>query len=315
MISFKQISPYQSVYDLAIQYYGSVEAVNNIILLNSDLNFEDTPVSPSIIKIDDQYIVNSAIVEYFKKNDIVIATSSEGLVITTPSNPVNCGGDYLLTNSDQTLSIIINEDYELPDISIDTGNGVVITKPSAVDFYLNYPIHPLKTGETVSYLAGDDGDIQAGREIDFYTLADNNPFGNTIRFTNDIGGIVFDGSDGSTPDYVVDNATRLGWKQSLPTGVPHYTNQLNYASSLVIGSYNNFRLANLNEYVTVVNDSLGIFRPDNTIFTFTGSYSWINQMQNSSTAYRAIYNSSIGQRGIYSGDANARGMYCRNHEY
>ena len=46
----------------------------------------------------------------------------------------------------------------------------------------------MKTGQTTSYRTGDDGDLEAGRGVDFFTLAENNPFGNTNRFTGTTGG-------------------------------------------------------------------------------------------------------------------------------
>ena len=39
-----------------------------------------------------------------------------------------------------------------------------------------------KTGQTTSYRTGDDGDIEAGRDVDFTTLKADNPFGNTNLF-------------------------------------------------------------------------------------------------------------------------------------
>lgn len=53
----------------------------------------------------------------------------------------------------------------------------------------------LKTGQQTSYAAGDDGDIQAGREVDFFTLnsvplnSDGTPTANTTinRFTDELG--------------------------------------------------------------------------------------------------------------------------------
>jgi hypothetical protein len=41
-----------------------------------------------------------------------------------------------------------------------------------------------KTGQTVSYNTGDDGETQRGRLTDRLTLESNNPFGNTSRFTD-----------------------------------------------------------------------------------------------------------------------------------
>ena len=47
---------------------------------------------------------------------------------------------------------------------------------------------PLQTGATVSYATGDDGDLQRGRLVDYSTLPYNNGFGNTNRFTDELGG-------------------------------------------------------------------------------------------------------------------------------
>jgi hypothetical protein len=32
----------------------------------------------------------------------------------------------------------------------------------------------MKTGQTTSYRTGDDGDLEVGRNVDFFTLAENN---------------------------------------------------------------------------------------------------------------------------------------------
>lgn len=50
---------------------------------------------------------------------------------------------------------------------------------------------PLQSGQTTSYATGDDGDLQRGRLTDFDTLPYNNGFGNTYRFTDELGGQTF----------------------------------------------------------------------------------------------------------------------------
>jgi len=45
----------------------------------------------------------------------------------------------------------------------------------------------MKTGQTISYATNDDGDLEAGRNTSFTVLAENNPFGNTNRFTSELG--------------------------------------------------------------------------------------------------------------------------------
>ena len=62
---------------------------------------------------------------------------------------------------------------------------------------------PLKTNQTTSFRTGDDGDDQRGREDDFFTLEDNNPFGNTDRFT------AVDGTQTYTDDIILSNVSDL----------------------------------------------------------------------------------------------------------
>jgi len=72
----------------------------------------------------------------------------------------------------------------------------------------------MKTGQTVSYRTGDDGDLEAGRNVDFFTLAENNPFGNTNRFTDELGTQTYTNNiviDWST----YDGATVLGWRRTV----------------------------------------------------------------------------------------------------
>jgi hypothetical protein len=48
--------------------------------------------------------------------------------------------------------------------------------------------NPFKTGQTTSYVANDDGDLERGNGVSFTTLSHNNYFGNTNRFTDELGG-------------------------------------------------------------------------------------------------------------------------------
>lgn len=152
----------------------------------------------------------------------------------------------------------------------------------------------LKTGQTVSYTSGDDGDIEAGRTVDFFTLAANNPFGNTNRFT------ALNGTQTYTNDIVIDWSTYdgaivLGWKrtdngvniswsnaisESLATSISVYTSgwrlpNINELLSLVrfgsgSTSFLNFAPFNLTDRffwssTTTPDDSLSVFRFDNLI--------------------------------------------------
>ena len=68
----------------------------------------------------------------------------------------------------------------------------------------------MKTGQTTSYRTGDDGDIEAGRATSFSVLSANNPFGNTNRFTDELGGTTY--ANNIVIDWSTYNGTTvLGW--------------------------------------------------------------------------------------------------------
>lgn len=111
----------------------------------------------------------------------------------------------------------------------------------------------LKTNQSVSYRTGDDGDIEAGRSVDFFTLPANNPFNNTNRFTDEAGnqdyllGIVIDWS-------TYDGTTVLGYRRT-PSGVAvTWDNAIDGALSVSIPPFTNgWRLTNMNELYNLCN--------------------------------------------------------------
>ena len=115
----------------------------------------------------------------------------------------------------------------------------------------------MKTGQTTSYRTGDDGDIEAGRDVDFFTLASNNPFGNTNRFTDELGGTAY------ANDIVIDwstynGSTVLGYCRRLVSsgGVFDFTwdNAVDVAAAFTKGTFTSgWRLWNRNECNNIVN--------------------------------------------------------------
>lgn len=85
-----------------------------------------------------------------------------------------------------------------------------------------------QTGQTTSYYAGDDGDLQMGADWP------------DPRFT--------DNGDGT----VTDNLTGLMWEQSPSTSVMDWSAALSYAGSLTTGEYTDWRLPNVNELESLV---------------------------------------------------------------
>ena len=110
----------------------------------------------------------------------------------------------------------------------------------------------MKTGQTTSYRTGDDGDLEAGRATDFFTLASNNPFGNTNRFTDELGTQTY------TNNIIIDWSTYngsnvLGYYRILMPNNP-WTSQIDACLALSIGTFTSgWRLFNMNECMNICN--------------------------------------------------------------
>jgi hypothetical protein len=110
----------------------------------------------------------------------------------------------------------------------------------------------MKTGQTTSYRTGDDGDIEAGRATDFFTLNYTNPFGNTNRFTDELGGATYANDiviDWSAYDNIA--GTVLGYTKNVqPSAV--WNDAIDNALALSIGAYTSgWRLPNWKEMANI----------------------------------------------------------------
>jgi hypothetical protein len=167
----------------------------------------------------------------------------------------------------------------------------------------------MKSGQTTSYRTGDDGDLEAGRATNFTTLATANPFGNTNRFTDELGGstytnnIVIDWStyDGSTVlglsrvaiatgntwNQAVDNSLAFsvgtftsGWRLPNIREIFNLTNYVNNADNLL--NYSPLNLSSLGRIYWSSTTNLGVT---------TQAYAFINtglislQSKTSSTSF------------------------------
>jgi hypothetical protein len=111
----------------------------------------------------------------------------------------------------------------------------------------------MKTGQTTSYRTGDDGDLEAGRATNFTTLASNNPFGNTNRFTDELGGQTY--TDNIVIDWsTYDGATVLGISRvAIATGNT-WNQAIDNSLSYSVGTFTSgWRLANIKEIMNLMN--------------------------------------------------------------
>lgn len=113
----------------------------------------------------------------------------------------------------------------------------------------------IKTGQTTSYRTGDDGDLEAGRDTSFTVLAENNPFGNTNRFTDELGGTTYTNNiviDWST----YDGSSVLGYYRTINGSDVDWNQAVDGAAALSVGSFTSgWRLPNRNEFNNILNDS------------------------------------------------------------
>ena len=145
----------------------------------------------------------------------------------------------------------------------------------------------IKTGQTTSYRTGDDGDIEAGRATSFTVLASNNPFGNTNRFTDELGGSTYTNNiriDWST----YDGSTVLGYYQ-LSTSLLYTWNQaIDWAVALsTAGFTSGWRIPNINELMNIMNWGLSAnlnYAP----FSLATLSHWTSTTNNNDTASALI---------------------------
>jgi hypothetical protein len=115
----------------------------------------------------------------------------------------------------------------------------------------------MKTGQTTSYRTGDDGDLEAGRATSFTVLASNNPFGNTNRFTDELGGQTY--TNNIAIDWSTYNGTNvLGYKRTATNViVGGWNSSIDTCLAISIAPYTTgWRLANVNEWNNILNREL-----------------------------------------------------------
>ena len=167
--------------------------------------------------------------------------------------------DATVKNSDNTYSTTAGSGstLTLPDITVTDSDGTTSSVPAVTNVTCKLsPVGAklLKTGQTTSYRTGDDGDLEPGRATSFSVLPSNNPFGNTNRFTSELGTQTYTNNiviDWST----YDGATVNGYHRVIV--LVTWNDAIDQSLALSVGTYTSgWRLINRNEILSLHNAEL-----------------------------------------------------------
>jgi hypothetical protein len=127
----------------------------------------------------------------------------------------------------------------------------------------------MQTGQTTSYRTGDDP--TRGRTVNFFTLSQNNPFGNTNRFTD------MNGLQTYANDVIIDwstlgsNDTVLLYYKGNSNTYRNWATSIDLYLSGTIAGLTTWYLWNVNEVLNVCNLSYKPYKMDYPPFNFGAS--------------------------------------------
>ena len=232
-----------------IQSGSIVSGGSVVVTVPNPVTCEDATVEVNGVLFDTVASGDTLDIEVRQEQGSTQVGSKQGQYWRVDDSPVNINGG-LIANvpAEDTLSINVT----LNGTNSGTWNSgtqtwEIVSAAASVGATL------MKTGQTTSYRTGDDGDIEAGRAVDFLTLASNNPFGNTNRFTDELGGSTYTNNiviDWSTYDGV----TVLGYTRNLSTGaLKNWADCIDQAAATSIGTYTSgWRLSNRKEIENIM---------------------------------------------------------------
>jgi hypothetical protein len=259
---------------------------------NSNASYTDTVVSGGTLVLPDITVTDS-------DGSTFTQPSVENVVCTlSPDTDLEVNGTLEGTfAAGSTIEVNITDGVNpvTPNDVTVVGDVVTIEVPAATPAPVGATL--MKTGQTTSYRTGDDGDIEAGRATDFFTLASNNPFGNTNRFTDELGGSTYTNNiviDWST----YDGATVLGYYKVLSGNIT-WNQAIDECLVLSVGTFNTgWRLINRKELFNLINHSLG------AVFNYfpisiSGATLWTSTTWASiTTSAFTVTNTGLAQSGV-----------------
>ena len=180
-----QVGEIEGAYYRIADSVAVLKDTSGTIISSTDIKAED---SADIVAPDATVNLNGVF------NQTVVSGGTADVIVGNSEITVN-GAAFDSLVPEEALNVIV--EYETAGaVGTIVGGTVVIPDPVIT----NNSASLFKTGANVSYQAQDDGALQFGNGVDFFTLNANNPFGNLNRFTDSLGtqiyanGIVIDWS-------------------------------------------------------------------------------------------------------------------------
>jgi hypothetical protein len=205
----------------------------DIPVLNSEGNQIGT-VDPGVqVNIEDSFVENTdaSYTNQFPSGTILVLPN---INLTQPN------GDVELNLSMIDLSCTLIENLATQDLNDDL-------TPTQINQIQRQ--QPTRTGQVISFRTGDDGNLQMGIGASFSTLSDNNIFGNTSRFTSELGNQTY------TNKFVLDHSTGLMWYIALTTAT-QWNGAIDGALASTQGGFTDWALPNINQLVSICNFSI-----------------------------------------------------------
>lgn len=255
---------------------NQILAPDGIVSIRKSDNVEIYNVSTPSNETTAQVVADSVVTLKDSANTTISTTNvqaTESANITAPDGAITVNGSSVggvKSNGTRNLFVKLNGTNSGTYDGVDTIN---LTSPTPIGGQL------LATNQTISYATGDDGDTEAGRN--FFTLASNNPFGNTNRFTDVVGGQTYANNvviDWSTWNGI-DGSTVIGYKRTLRANGINWSTAISEANALNFGGFaSGWRVCNLREYYNLYNYALPVGTPLNYApFSLTPILLWTSQ--------------------------------------
>ena len=183
-------------------------------------------------------------------NPIVCADATVHNTDNSYTASVPSGGDLELVN--EVITITDENDNVLQTISFPVYENQTIELSSFCIPDCPITCETQHTGQTTSYTTYDDGDLEEGAGVDFFTLSENNPYGNTLRWTGTTGTSTIQ-ADGIMLDWGNRPSGNVYTWYTTPYNGVNFNSDIANAHGYTIGGLSTWFLPNKNQLNTLMN--------------------------------------------------------------